>query len=108
MKKISLFVIIASVIVTFFSCNSKQEDPVKVVENFVAEVNLATDDGIIDKNEAEKISKLVEEINTMDAKNEAVQKALEKEENKELAESMTDAMMSLFFCEGYEEIEGLE
>jgi signal transduction histidine kinase len=108
MKKTSFFAIIAVAILAFLSCNNKQEDPVKVVENFIEVVNMATEDSIIDKNEAENISKLVDEINKMDKKNEAIQKTLDKKENKELSENMTDAMMSLFFCKGYEAIEGLE
>jgi len=107
MKIAYFFTIFSLTILIISSCNKKQ-DTEEILENFISVVNTATKDSTISQSEAEEISILVNKINSLDSKNNSVQKILDEEKNKELSENLTTAMMSLFFCEGYELIEGLD
>ncbi len=119
MKKITLFSLAAVLIITLASCGGPKSDVkkmLKMFENYTEIAVKAVDDKVLNEKELEELNKISKEIDDfskeMDKKYEEdteaqklMQDFMKEEDNKKIMVEYTDALMSLWDCEGAENLE---
>jgi len=119
MKKLSLFAISLVVILVLASCGGPKADVKKMLKKFedyteVAEE--AVEDKILDEKEIKELNEISAEIDEFskemdekyeedDAATKEMEEFMKEEKNKEILKKYTDALMSLWDCEGAENLE---
>jgi vacuolar-type H+-ATPase subunit I/STV1 len=119
MKKSLLITLAVSTILLLASCGGPESDVkkmLKLFEEYTKTAVKATEDKVLDENEIKDLNKISNEIeefskemdekyeNDTDAQKE-MQDFMKEEENKKIMNEYTDALMSLWTCEGAENLE---
>jgi hypothetical protein len=119
MKKIALLSIAAVIIIALSSCGGPKSDVKKMLKMFKEYTEIAVkaaEDKTLDEKELEGLNKLSKEIDdlskVLDEKYESdadaqklMQDFMKEEDNKKIMVEYTDALMSLWDCEGAENLE---
>jgi vacuolar-type H+-ATPase subunit I/STV1 len=119
MKKTLLITLAVSTILLLASCGGPKSDVkkmLKLFEEYTKIAEKATEDNILDENEIKDLNKISNEIeefskemdekyeNDTDAQKE-MQDFMKEDDNKKIMNEYTDALMSLWTCEGAENLE---
>lgn len=119
MRKITLLSVAAIMIIALASCGGPKSDVKKMLKMFKEYTGIAvkaTEDKVLDDKEIEELNKLSLEIDEFskvldekyksdsDAQKE-MQDYMKEEDNKKIMVEYTDALMSLWDCEGAENLE---
>jgi len=119
MKSIIKFVLIFTLSVLLFSCGGPKNDAKKMLKLFEEYTEIAvkaSDDRVLDEKEIKELNKIsakIEEFsNEMDKKYEndteaqkLMQDFMKEDKNKKIMKNYTDALMSLWTCQGAENLD---
>ncbi len=119
MKKLSLLVVSVVVILVLASCGGPKADVKKMLskfEDYTEVAEKAVEDKILDEKEIEELNEISGKIDEFskemdekyekdDAATKEMEEFMKEDKNKEILKNYTNALMSLWDCEGAENLE---